>query len=157
MRTEEKPQMVKMNFKLQPQKVLELEELFQESSTRMSLHGHNFFWRAFHSLEETWGYATILFTTTCNYASFVTRLQLMCNYYILHPLMQMLLGLYLSMNKLQWPISYMCNQNLVANWCTMYIMGMISIHIWGCIIKKFTYIIINIYYECDQHICRGLM
>jgi hypothetical protein len=36
----------------------------------------------------------------------------------------------------------------------MYIMGMISIHIWGYTIKKSTYTIINIYYKCYQHIVR---
>ncbi len=50
--------------------------------------------------------------------------------------------IYSSMNKLQWPISCMCNQNLFTNWCTMYIMGMISIHIWDCTIKRSTYTII---------------
>jgi hypothetical protein len=63
------------------------------------------------TLKEMWGYATIIFATTCDYVSFVaifattyqlhqiwggfaTILQLMCNYCFFHPPMCMLLGLY---------------------------------------------------------------
>jgi len=125
------------------------------------------------AIEEMWEYATILFAITCNYVSFAitfattyqlhqiwggfaTILWLMCNYYLLHPFMWMLLGLYSSMNKPPWSISSVCNQNLVTNCCAMCIMGMISIYIWGCTIKKSTYIMIYIYYEYCQHICKGL-
>jgi hypothetical protein len=74
--------------------------------------------RRAHPLKEMWGYTTILFATTCDYVSFVTTfattiqlhqicggfaiiLRLMCNYYLLHPPMWMLLGLYSSINKFQ--------------------------------------------------------
>jgi hypothetical protein len=67
--------------------------------------------KEFITLEEMWGYATILFATTCDYVSFVTTfattyqlhqiwggfatiLQLMCNYYFLHPPMWIFIGLY---------------------------------------------------------------
>ncbi len=114
-------------------------------------------------LEEMWGYATILFATTCNYVSFLTtfattyqlfhqNLGRICDYITINVQLLtssssyvMFLGLYSSMNKLQWPISCVCNQNLIANWCIMYIMGMIHIHIWGCTIKNSIYIIINKY------------
>ncbi len=72
------------------------------------------------------GYATIQFATTCDYVSFATifaityqlhqiwggfatRLQLMCNYWLLHPPMWMLLQLHSSMNQPPWPISCMCD------------------------------------------------
>jgi hypothetical protein len=87
------------------------------------------------SLEEMWGYAIILFVPTCDYVlptitfatiyqlhqiwgRFVIILRLLCNYYIFHIFLWMLLGLYSSMNKPPWPISWMCNQNFVTNWCT---------------------------------------
>ncbi len=55
-----------------------------------------------YSIEKIWGYATILCATTCDYVLFTTTfttiyqlhqiwggfatiLQLMCNYYLLHP------------------------------------------------------------------------
>jgi hypothetical protein len=82
--------------------------------------------------------------TSPNWGRFATILWVMCNSYFFHPSMWMVLGLYSFLNEPPWPISCMCNQNLVTNWCTMYIMGLINIHIWGCTIKKFTYIIINI-------------
>ncbi len=71
--------------------------------------------RLFHlnTLEEIWGYSTILFVITCDYVLFVTTfatsyqlhqiwggfatiLQLMCDYYLLHSPMWMLIGLYSS-------------------------------------------------------------
>jgi hypothetical protein len=113
------------------------------------------------SLEEMWGYAIILFATTCNYllsmitfatiyqlhqiwGRFVIILQLMCDYYLFHIFMWMFLGLYSSMNKPPWPISWMCNQNFLTNWCIMCIMGIISIHIRGCTIYK-VYLYYNMY------------
>jgi len=113
------------------------------------------------SLKEMWGYATILFVTTCNYVSstitfatiyqlhqiwkgFATVLRLMCNYYIFHLPTWMFIGLYSFMNKPPWPISWMCNQTFVTNWCTMCTMGMINIHIWGCTIYK-VYLYYNMY------------
>jgi hypothetical protein len=124
------------------------------------------------TLKEMWGYATILFVTTCDYLSFVTIftttyqlhqiwggfatiLWIMCNYCLLHPPMWMLLGLYSSINNPPWPICCTCNQNIVTNWCTMCIRGMICTHIWGCTIKKSIYTIIHIYYEYYQHICKA--
>jgi hypothetical protein len=119
------------------------------------------------SLEEMWGYVTILFATTCNYVSFTitfatiyqlhqiwgrfaTILRLMYNC-IFHLFIWMLLGLYSSMNKFPWSISWMCNQNVVTNWCTM---GMISIHIWVAQFTKSIYTIICSNYEYYQHIFR---
>ncbi len=88
------------------------------------------------TLEQMWGYVTILFVTTCNYMSFATTfvitfvtthqfhqiwggfatiLQLICNYYLFRPFMWIFLRLYSSTNKPPWPISFMCNQNLVTN------------------------------------------
>jgi surface polysaccharide O-acyltransferase-like enzyme len=121
-------------------------------------------------LEEMWGYATILFVTPCNYVSFVTTfattyqlyqiwggfatiLWLMCNYYLFIMILCECFKI-IFLNKPPWPISCIYNQNLVTNWCTLCIMGMISIHIWGSTIKKSTYTIINICYEYYQHICR---
>jgi len=106
-------------------------------------------------LEEIWGYATILFVIICdnvtfattfsaiyqhhqNFARFATILQLMCDYYLFHSLMWIFLKLYSSVNKPPWPLNWTCNQNLVTNWCTMCILGIISIHIWGCPIKNST-------------------
>jgi len=94
-----------------------------------------------------WGYVFILFLTTCDYMLFATTfvttyqlhqistwfaiiLRLMCNYYLLHPPMWMVLRLGSSMIKPPWPSSCTCNQNLITTWCTMYIMGKIRIHIW---------------------------
>jgi hypothetical protein len=57
------------------------------------------------------------------WGGFATILWLMYNYYLFYPPMWMLLGLYSSMNKPPWPISYMCNQNFVTNSCTICIMG----------------------------------
>ncbi len=93
----------------------------------------------------------VVYNYFCNYlptspiwGGFATILLLLCNYYLFHLLMWMLLGLYLSMNKPPWPISWMCNQNFVTNSCTMCIMGMISTHIWGCTIHK-VYLYYNMY------------
>ncbi len=63
--------------------------------------------------------------TSPNWGGFATILWYMCNLYLFHPLMWMLLGLYSFMNKPSWPINCMYNQNLVTNWWTMCIMGMI--------------------------------
>jgi len=97
---------------------------------------------------------TATFATTYQlhqiWGGFMTILRLMCNYYLFNPLMWKLLGLYSFMNKLRWPISCMCNQILLTNQFIMYSMGMISIHIWGYIIKKSNYTKINFYYKWLQ-------
>jgi len=84
----------------------------------------------------------------CNYlptSSNLGKIRLTCDHYLLHPLMWMLLKLYSFVNKPLWPINCICNQILVTNWCTMCIMSMITIHIWSCMVKKFTWTIKNIY------------
>jgi hypothetical protein len=97
------------------------------------------------ALGKIWGYATILFATTCDYVlftitfattyqlhqfwgGFVTILQLMCNYYLFHHPIWMFLRLYSFMNKPPWPISCMCSQNLITNLCTMCFLGMIRVN-----------------------------
>jgi hypothetical protein len=84
-----------------------------------------------HTLEKNWEYATNLSTITCDYVSFVITfansyqlnqilgrvvsiLQLMCMYYLLHPLIWIFLKLYSSLNQPPWPISCMWNQNLIT-------------------------------------------
>jgi len=75
-----------------------------------------------------WGYATILFVTTCDYVSFATTFATMYQFHqiwggfatILQTNAELLsssssnvnvLGLYSFMNKLKLPINYMCNHN----------------------------------------------
>jgi len=89
-----------------------------------------------HLLEGLWGYATTLFVITCDYVSFATSFA--TNVQLLSSSSSYANDS--SMNKPPWFISCMCNQNIVTNWC---------------IIKKSIYIIINIYYEYYQHICKG--
>jgi hypothetical protein len=84
-----------------------------------------------HTLEKNWEYAINLSTIMCDYVSFVitfassyqlnqnlgrvvTMLQLMCIYYLLHPLIWIFLRLHSSLNQPPWPISCMCNQNLIT-------------------------------------------
>ncbi len=64
-----------------------------------------------------------------------------------HPPIWIFWKLYSFLNKPPWPINCMCNQNFVTNWCTMCIMGTMSI-IFGVVQLKNT----NIYYEYYQHI-----
>jgi len=123
-----------------------------------------------HTQEKMWGYVTILFATICDYVwfviifattyqlhqiwgGFVTILWLMCNYYLIHPPMWMVIRLYSSMNKPPWPISCMCNQfNHKLMYNAHY--GHDNHTYLGCTITKSSYTIIIIYHEYYQHICR---